>query len=279
MVTNIFKSMVKLVLFLLAIICLNLIVVNAKDIQVKVDTKTISESNKNLTFDLKYPEVKLDNEQAQNKINIKLKEDIYEFKGYVESILKESLQTFPQDVIDNSSSFNYEGKSTFEYEVVGNVLSIRMTLIDFTGGAHPMTYLRGYNFDLTTGNILTLEDLFNEKGKDHYKEMIDKIIIDKMNETPDNYFVDEFKGLGKNPQYYLTNEGIVVFFQLYEIAPYVAGIPKFFVPYSKVEGELNTSLNINVNSNASTTAGGDKIEKLISRLRKMNERKEGQGLA
>ena len=59
-----------------------------------------------------------------------------------------------------------------------------------------------------------------------------------MNESPENYFIDVFKGIGDNVQYYLTKDDIVIFFQLYEIAPYSAGIPEFKIPYSVFKDEL-----------------------------------------
>ena len=101
-----------------------------------------------------------------------------------------------------------------------------------------MAFVKNYNFDLNTGEVLKIEDIFNEEGKKNYKEVIDKIILDKMNESPENYFIDDFKGIGDNVQYYLTKDDIVIFFQLYEIAPYSAGIPEFKIPYSVFKDEL-----------------------------------------
>lgn len=206
---------------------------------INIKTVELKENGNNITFDLKYPEVQFENEHVKNKINIALKEQIYEFKKYIEDIYNETMSTTPKEIVENSASFDFKGMSTFEYEVVDNILSIRLNLIQFTGGAHPMTYVRDFNFDLNTGNVVKFKDLFNEEGKKTYKQIVDKIIVDTMNSNPDNYFTTEFKGIGDNVQYYLTKDNVVIFYQLYELAPYAAGIPEFKIPYETFKGLIN----------------------------------------
>mgnify|MGYP005795289675 CR=1 FL=1 len=237
---SIFKFGGFILIFMLLTLCfgLNFSFAKVNNKGIVVNTLNLKENNKRIEFDFKYPEVKMGNEHVQNKINILIKGDIYEFKKYIEDIYNESINIYPEEIVKTSPSFNYKGMSTFEYEIVDNILSLRVTLIQFTGGAHPMAFVKNYNFDLNTGEVLKIEDIFNEEGKKNYKEVIDKIILDKMNESPENYFIDDFKGIGDNVQYYLTKDDIVIFFQLYEIAPYSAGIPEFKIPYSVFKDEL-----------------------------------------
>lgn len=206
-----------------------------------VVTREINEKDNKLEFNLKYPEFKLNNKDVQNKINEVLKNQINDFKKYIEDMYNEAMSTTPQDIIDNSAGFEFIGMSDYEYEVVGDVLSIRLSLIQSTGGAHPMTFVRDFNFNLNNGEVLKLGDLFNDQGKKTYKEIVDKVIKDQMNENPDNYFVDEFKGIGENVQYYLTKDNVVIFYQLYDLAPYAFGIPEFKIPYEVFNGTISTS--------------------------------------
>lgn len=196
-----------------------------------VNNKELKESSKTLDFDLIYPEVKLDDEHVQNKINIMIKQEIYGFKKSIEDIHKESVSMHP-------TAFKYSASSNFNYEIVDNILSIKVNLTQFTGGAHPMVFIRTYNFDLNNGNALKISDIFNKEGNIIYKNKIDDIILNKMKETPDNYFVDEFKGIDENIQFYLNKDNIIIVFQLYEIAPYTAGIPEFKIPYSEFKDNL-----------------------------------------
>ncbi len=199
-----------------------------------VNTVNLSENVGNIIFNIRYPEIKFSNEHVQNKINILIKENIYEFKKYIEDVYNEALSVYPQETVNFLPYSNYEGSAIFDYEIVENILSIKITFSQFTGGAHPIVSVKEYNFDLGTGDILNLEDIFNGNGKNNYKNLISDIILDKMNQNPESYFVDEFKGVDKNTGYYLTRDDIVIFFQLYEVAPYSSGIVEFKIPYSKL---------------------------------------------
>lgn len=239
--TKFFKLGVLVSIFMLTALIFKLNMPYAKDTNKDVDvvTQTLKENYKGINFDIKYPEVNLSDEHVKNKINASLKQSVYDFKKYIEDIYNETNSLYSGDADKSLDTFDYEGSSEFEYEIVGNILSIKMKYVQFTGGAHPMTHVRGFNFDLKTGNDLKLEEIFNDKGKKEYIDLINKEIMNVINKNPDNYFVEEFKGIGNNTEYYLTKDGLNVFFQLYEIAPYSAGIPEFLIPYSKIKDKLN----------------------------------------
>ncbi|BAK80662.1 hypothetical protein RATSFB_0100 [Candidatus Arthromitus sp. SFB-rat-Yit] len=209
---------------------------NSDNINVK--TLEIKEDLNGINFDLKYPEIEYADKSVKDKINTSLKDQILEFKQYIEDIYKEFISSVPKELVENSLSSKFIGMSDFEYEIVDCILSVRLNLIQFTGGAHPMTYRRDFNFDLRTGNVLKFGDLFNEEGKKTYKDKVDSFIKNIINNNPDDYFPNEFKGIGDNVQYYLTKDNIVIFYQLYELAPYSSGIPEFKIPYSLFEGDI-----------------------------------------
>lgn len=234
-----FKIGVFVLSFMLVIFGIGSFYVKASNNEVTVKTLSLKESVKSISFDLKYPEVKISNDHVQNKVNASLKQGIYDFKKYLEDVYNEATSMYSDKIVKTSSSFNYEGSSNFEYEVVNGFLSVRMMFTQFTGGAHPMTYMKSYNFDLKSGDSLNIEEIFNEDGKKVYKDIIDKEIKDKINNNPDIYFADEFKGVNENTQYYLTKDGVVVFFQLYELAPYSAGIPEFKISYDLLKDKLS----------------------------------------
>ena len=154
---------------------------------ISVKSLEIKESSDGMSFDLKYPEVEYGDNIVKDKINGSLRAQVLEFKQYIEDIYKEFISSTPKELVDNSISSEFRGMSDFEYEIIDNILSIRLNLIQFTGGAHPMTY----------------------------------------------------RSIGDNVQYYLTKDNIVIFYQLYELAPYSAGIPEFKIPYSVFGGNIN----------------------------------------
>ena len=49
----------------------------------------------------------------------------------------------------------------------------------------------------------------------------------------------EFHGIKENQKFYLQDGKIVIFFDLYDIAPYVAGIPEFPINKEIISNLLN----------------------------------------
>lgn len=237
------KYSIKFGLIGLVIVCfisaIKFNVVSSKGTKEKlvVNTEKIIEDSNKIVFDLKYPQIKLKDENVQNKINNLIKQHVYEFKKDLEGFYKATYEN--ENDTDLIFSYKFEGLSDFKYEVVSDILSLTISFSQFTGGAHPMTYVRDYNFDLNTGKLVQLNELFNEEGKKIYKKVIDNFIIDQINKNPENYFKDEFKGIKEDSQFYLTKDSIVVFFQLYEIAPYSSGITEFKIPFSSFGDVIN----------------------------------------
>ena len=97
--------------------------------------------------------------------------------------------------------------SDYEIKKSNNkVLSMLIKYYKYSGGAHGTYEYIPYNVDLTSGGIFTLKDLFNENS--NYKVVIE-------------------------------NDAIVIFFDLYDIAPYVAGIPEFPINKEIISNLLN----------------------------------------
>ncbi|MDR7868285.1 MAG: DUF3298 and DUF4163 domain-containing protein [Sporomusaceae bacterium] len=104
-------------------------------------------------------------------------------------------------------------------------LSLTLTFYVYQGGAHGMTYMRGLTFDLATGREYRLPDLVPYDGGG--REKIDAAIAAQLKDR-NLPLIAPFKGVADNPDFYLAADGRpVVFFQLYELAPYVYGFLEF----------------------------------------------------
>ncbi len=120
------------------------------------------------------------------------------------------------------------------------LISIVLDDYRYTGGAHGGDIRTAYTFDLETGRQLGLGDLMKE-GSD-YRSFINQRIrqeIDKMVQESGFSELATFEDIGDSPNFYLTDDAIVFFFQQYEYFPYAAGIPEFAIPYSDLDGMLN----------------------------------------
>lgn len=145
------------------------------------------------------------------------------------------------------------------------VLSLYGTSFSFSGGVHPNYACISANYDLVTGKYLKLEDVLIDKVA---ADSLCQKIIDRLDEIAEEYYlyddyirtVDERFGTLFDPTWestnawYLSGEGLCVYFSPYDIAPYAAGtievafsyddlqdiIQPDFVPAPLPEGEPGT---------------------------------------
>lgn len=127
----------------------------------------------------------------------------------------------------------------YELETAVNVTYNRACIVSlytdeyqFTGGAHGMTVRTADNWNLRTGNRFALCDLF--PGQRDCRQMILRQIITQIARDPSSYFDNYRKLVMQNfdpKRFYLTRNAVMVYFGLYEIAPYSSGMPVFAIPY------------------------------------------------
>ncbi|MCY9661133.1 stalk domain-containing protein [Paenibacillus chondroitinus] len=133
------------------------------------------------------------------------------------------------------------------------LVSLEITTYGATGGTG-MPRVDTYNvLNREEAQRVTLQDVLG----DSYKETVDAGVRAAMDEHPENYFKDDFKGIGESQGFYVENGEAVVVFPKYAIAPGVMGSPEFRFP-------LAADLNIPVKTEpapkvAMDLASGDQI--------------------
>lgn len=104
----------------------------------------------------------------------------------------------------------------------------------FLGGAHGNTKREVQNWNLQSGRQIELKDLFPNNPYyiiDILKE-INKQIADQMESGENQYFDNYCQLVQENfrlENFYIVKDGIAIFFNQYEIAPYSSGIPVFII--------------------------------------------------
>lgn len=164
-------------------------------------------------------------------INKKISSNVLDFNSRIKAESEQYKKQY-EDVYSKLGKdymkYQYEAYSNYEIAYnKNNYLSIPIKTYEFTGGAHGMTYLKSYNYDLSSGKEILFKDLFKE-GVD-YKKITDDFITSQINKNPNIYFEGQegFKGVSDSQEFYVDEDGIVIYFQLYDIAPYYVGIPEF----------------------------------------------------
>jgi hypothetical protein len=121
------------------------------------------------------------------------------------------------------------------------ILCLDVTETSFLGGAHPNTSKMFYNFDLRSGGKLKLSDLVIGDSIKVLTGTAEKIFrIDRKMNIGETYkeagfwFKDDRFELNDN--FAVTEDGILFYYNNYEIAPYVYGATKLLIPYDQVMG-------------------------------------------
>lgn len=132
--------------------------------------------------------------------------------------------------------------SFFDYLRNGDILSVRISSENYSGGAHGTHWITSFTVDTKTGKFYSrLSSLFRDP-----KTGVQKItdgILKEIEAQPDIYLpagnaaqasqtVKDKKG---DYKFYLDGGNLVVYFDLYEMLPYAAGIPTYVFPVGDLD--------------------------------------------
>lgn len=192
-----------------------------------------------LTLSITYPVVSIVGARwVQEGINRSIKSQISEFYRYASGTLyRMAVQEYKDSQTHDFPFRPYD--AVLKYEVTYNEdchLSMYRDQYEFTGGAHGNTVRASDTWNLESGRRVPLSRFFRF-GQNYRKIVLDEILrqADEQMANGTGIFFDDYRILIRkyfNPaSFYLTPSGLDVYFQQYEIAPYVAGIVTFTVPY------------------------------------------------
>jgi hypothetical protein len=123
------------------------------------------------------------------------------------------------------------------YEIFRNdssFVSLTQTTYQYTGGAHGSSRLSASTVRLETGLEVKLPDLFLD-GADFTGRLSEGVLREgAVRKLP----LWGFTGVRPDAAFYLTDAGLVLFFQQYEIAPYSEGIVRILYPYRELSDIL-----------------------------------------
>lgn len=189
------------------------------DLPISVETKTIQMKQPQIT--IQYPIIiDFPNTEAQHKMNVKITSTLNEM------LLAQNYHS--PDLVQLVA--NYEIKTNLR-----GVFSLNLIVYDFTGGAHGMTFVRSLNFDTSTGDTVSLPQLFTsghayiDTINDYIEKKIKKWQID---------VIEPFQTITPDQDFYIADNSIVIYFQLYELAPYSSGFPYFPIPLLNLQDEI-----------------------------------------
>lgn len=180
------------------------------------------------------------------------------FNGYVSAVVREEESVFKQGLGDMASSFSpadlagMTSTLAIRSSIVAtstNFVGILLSTDDYlVGMAHPAHAMASVNFDLATGRDIALGDLF-APGSDYLAVIASSSAADVARQIREGAYassqsyIDQSGGLLPDPANFqvfsITPEGLIVYFQEYQVGPYASGRTSTTIPWSALSGILN----------------------------------------
>ncbi len=204
-----------------------------------------------ITINLSLPSLSGGSEAVSN-INAYYDNALDKLVSYAEYDLKPAAIEQLKINADQGLDFN-EYSLSGDYAVTLNTkdyLSVSRELDYYTGGAHPGVTLNAETFDMSNGGLMNLSDVFSVSKETYmdiiYGEVIAQIEASDAKMDKSNFFEDyreRVKSQYDPADFYLSPDGITVFYQLYSIGPYVTGVQYYLIPYDKFDGMMKIKIS------------------------------------
>ena len=145
----------------------------------------------------------------------------------------DEFNTFKNNFPDSVQEWEIQIDGDIMYQS-SEIISIALTSYVDTGGAHGVLTITFLNFDTETGLLISNAKLFtdNKAINDMTKSYFVKIINEKEISVFDD---DEFQ-LPENIGY--SEDGILILYNVYEVASYADGIIQFTIPFNEISSSL-----------------------------------------
>ncbi|TAE74869.1 MAG: DUF3298 domain-containing protein [Bacteroidetes bacterium] len=131
-----------------------------------------------------------------------------------------------------------------------HILGLNFATSSETGATHSIYQKKYLNFNLKTGEIITLDDIFQKNYKQQLNQLIEQDLRAKFGIKPKESLA-EFGFVLKNNQlpitnnFFITREGIGFHYNVYEIAPYAVGETSLFLTYKQLKSILKNDSLLN----------------------------------
>ncbi len=207
---------------------------NGITVTVKHTINTLKVDDKLYKLDIQKPVFSgFDNKDVERYVNTQIADKIDDFVFDFKKELKDGI--IPDSSEDSSTLYVVATTTSMDEKYESVQFSVEQFLI---GSAHPSSYEVALNFDINTGKAVGLDDIF---GGD-YLLIISKYCKDVLGERfiddYDNY--EENFGRGSDPQlenyrnFLITQNGLLVIFDQYQVAAGVAGKQTVLIPWNKL---------------------------------------------
>jgi hypothetical protein len=192
-----------------------------------------------MRYTIKYPKfISVEYQTLANKLNAlyRTKALMYE-RSNIMNLYQMAMVEYEYSAANNFPIHQFEAYTDFYVTYNQNcAVSLYFDQYEYAGGAHGLTVRYSDTWNLQKSKRIDLSELFPQKN--NYREyIIDTINQQIRNEISggNNPYFDNYSQLinetFKVNNFYLADNGVAIYFQQYDIAPYATGLPVFIIPY------------------------------------------------
>ena len=170
-----------------------------------------------------------------------------QYNQYAQDTLQNDLDAFKASLADFPEVTEIPYPSTYingyqVFSATSDLVSLELDMSTYVNGAaHPNPYTITINYDLSGGKPLALADLF-EPGS-AYLEKLSSLAKTSLEEREMLYFEDGVQPNEENFRTWVISEdGLTLIFDVYQVAPYVAGPQRVTIPFDELGDILNQEI-------------------------------------
>lgn len=172
--------------------------------------------------------------------------------------------TKSEEPISNDTTLD----TIYDYSKSGNILSVYLQTYYYSGGAHPINWINSFSINTLTGEVYSFKDLF--KDSTTATKLIEDKIIAQIEENPEPFFTEykeTIKDKNGDLNFYFDGDELVVYFGIYDIAPYSSGTSYFTFKANDIKEilkpEIYNSIN-NTKSHGTISLNGNDINSKLT---------------
>lgn len=123
----------------------------------------------------------------------------------------------------------------------GGIVSLRCTQSIFLGGAHPLTTVTLVNFEANSGRLLGADEVIDPGSEQTFTRILERAFRKARNLAPgvdlksEGFWIEPGK-FPRSSNVGVRPDGLLVFYNPYEVAPYSMGPTEVFLPFSDLVG-------------------------------------------
>ncbi|WP_299120751.1 DUF3298 and DUF4163 domain-containing protein [uncultured Winogradskyella sp.] len=164
-------------------------------------------------------------------------------------VIKEALNDFNSDYIKFKKDFPEESEPVWELHIETEktfqseeVITIAISTYEFKGGAHGNDKIIFLNLDAKSGRVLNQKDIIENEAD--FKKLAQSHFINALEAEVKNLKIEDFffgKPFQLPENIGFTDDGLVLLYNVYEVASFEQGYTEFVIPFEEIESYLKVN--------------------------------------